>query len=90
MLVLLKNRQKSENVHSPALVLSPGTALIVLSTIRGWHLLKSSSVMLLDDMWCEPSMLLERCCRGVLMAVLLPVLLLGCDCGGGNLSGGRQ
>lgn len=65
----------------PALVLSPGTALI-LSTIRGWHLLKSSSVMLLDDMWLEPSMLLERC-RGVLM------LLLGCDCGG-NLSGGRQ
>lgn len=77
--MLLKDTKR--NVHSPALVLSPGTALI-LSTIRGWHLLRSSSVML-DDMWCEPSMLLERC-RGVLMA-----LLLGYDCGG-NLSGGRQ
>lgn len=85
--MLLKTEMRY--VHSPALVLSPGTALIVLSTIRGWHLLKSSSVMLLDpDMWYEPSILLERCGRGVLM-VLLPELLLGCDCGG-NLSGGRQ
>jgi hypothetical protein len=58
--MVIKSRGKQPQINLPVLLLSPGTALILLASEFGWQVLKSSSVMVEVAMCCCMSVLLDH------------------------------